>query len=109
KPHHDLPFLLGDLRRLVRVARAIRVSGMAEDAVEHEPALRAELARDLEPVARGGIDAGPVIAAVHLEPDVQAAARQRLRRVQLIQNDAHGGARLADALHVRNAPTVTAE
>src|SRR5438132_3469521 len=48
------------------------------------------------------VDPGPVIAAVDLEPDVQAAAGQRLGRVEIVENHAQRHTVPRDALHVWN-------
>src|SRR6266576_4775396 len=95
EPGHDLPFLLRDLGRLSLVARAIGVTRMTENPVEREAPFSAQLACDLESIARRGIDARPVVSAVDLQPDVEAppVAGQRLRGVEIVQDDAqrHAG------------------
>src|SRR3989441_9160133 len=82
---------------------------MAENPVKRETALPPQLLRDLERVAGRRVDARPVIAAIHLEPDMQAAAGQRPRGVEIIENHAQRYAVLRDALHMRNVRRIERE
>ncbi len=78
---------------------------MAQDPVEGQPALRAQLTRHLERVRRGGVHAGPVVPAVDLEPDVQAGPRERLGGGQVVHQYAQRGP-LGDAADVRDVGRV---
>ena len=74
---------------------------MAQDAVKGDPALGTELAGYIEAVARRWIDAGTMVAAVHLEPHVQPGPADRLRRLEIVEYHAQRRTTIGDALHVR--------
>src|SRR4029077_13635227 len=78
----------------------IGMSRVTQNTVESEPAFRAKLPSDFQPVAGGGVDAGAVIAAVHLEPDMEPSASQRFSGVEIVENHAQGCPVLGDLLHV---------
>src|SRR6185503_702079 len=70
--------------------------------IERDAALRAQLARDVQPVPRRWIDAGAMVAAVHLEPYMQTRPRDRARRFEIVQHDTQRHTALDDALHMRH-------
>ena len=92
EPHHDLPLLLGDLSRLGLVAGVIRVPGVAQNPVEGQAALRAQLARHFEGILRRRVHARAVVAAVHLEPDVQSGPREGLGSGEVVHQHPQRGA-----------------
>ena len=75
---------------------------MTENPVKREAPLRPQFPRDIERVTGRRVYPRPVIAAIHLEPDMQAAAGQRLRGVEIVENHAERYTVPRDALYVRN-------
>src|SRR6266566_3200327 len=82
---------------------------MTENPVKRQAPLRPQFPRDIEGIPGRRVDPRPVIAAIHLEPDMQAAAGQRLRRVEIVENHAERPAVLRDALHLRNVGRIERE
>ena len=94
EPHHHQTLRFPDLRRLLAVRGPIRVSRVAEDAVEEDAAFFPELFGDFQRVGRFRVHAGSVIAAVHFEPGVQPRATQRLGGGEIVHHHAQAGAGL---------------
>src|SRR5258706_14040931 len=86
------------------------MSRVTQNTVEAEPAFRAKLPGHLQAVAGCGVDTGAVIAAVHLEPDMEPSACQCFSRLEIIENHPHGCPPvLGDLLHVAQVRQVERE
>src|SRR6266516_5436621 len=83
------------------------MSRVTQNTVEAEPAFRAKLPGHLQAVAGCGVDTGAVIAAVHLEPDMEPSACQCFSRLEIVENHPQGGPPvLDDLLHVAHVRQV---
>ncbi len=82
---------------------------MTENPVKRKAPLRPQFPRDLEPITGRRVDPRPVVAAIHLEPDMQTAAGQGFRRVEIVENHTERYAVLRDALHVWNVGRIERE
>ncbi|MBA7637428.1 hypothetical protein ES703_45072 [subsurface metagenome] len=92
----NIPFLVGDIEQLLLGSYLVSVTGMGKQAVKAKVRGFVQETGQLDGVVGRGINAGPVVAAVYLQPDrdrLVSAGGSRFQRLgcgQVIHREPQG-------------------